>query len=257
VAPDGSAASRVAWVRDVLASRPRWLSDRQTAALHPIGNCDTEVSENDAEYQGGNGVDTFVVTAVRIGVYGLGGDDLFIVGHASERGSILLDGGDGNDNVELYGSAGNVVAGAGNDRVDALFDGLPQHISAGAGNDWARGGSGNDAIDGGPGNDMLFGLGGANTIYGGSGNDTVSASSALRAQHLYGGPGNDRVVGGPGPDLLYGGTGRDRILAAGGSDVIHVQDRVRDVVACGAGRDTVHADRVDAVARSCERVVRR
>jgi Ca2+-binding RTX toxin-like protein len=256
-APDGSAGSRTASVPGVAGTVPRWLTTAQTASLRPSGNCDTDVSENDATYEGGNRVDTFLVTAVRVEVYGVGGNDLFVVGHANAPGSTVLDGGAGNDDFELFGSANNVTAGDGNDRIDALLDARAQNVSGGAGNAWARGGAGNDRIDGGPGNDALFGQGGANTIYGGGGNDTVSASVSSSPQHLFGGPGNDRVVGGRGPDAIYGGTGHDRIVAGAGSDVVHAQDRARDVVDCGAGRDTVYADRIDVVARNCERVFRR
>lgn len=255
-APDGSGGSRIASVPGIAATLPRWLTSAQSSALTSIGNCDTD-AQSDATYVGGEGRDTFVVTGVRLAVYGNGGDDLFVVGHATERGSTLLDGSAGNDDFELFGSANNVTAGDGNDRVDALLDGRPQNVSGGAGNDWARGGAGNDRIDGGPGNDSLFGGGGANTIYGGSANDTVSASVSSSPQHLFGGPGNDRVVGGRGPDAIFGGTGRDRVVAGAGGDVVHAQDRARDVVDCGAGRDTVYADRVDAVSRNCERVLRR
>ena len=58
--------------------------------------------------------------------------------------------------------------------------------------------------------------------------------------------GNDRVVGGGGEDVLQGGAGADVILA---------RDGRRDLVDCGAGRDTVQADRVDRLA-SCERIKR-
>ena len=257
-APDGSAAARISAVPDVAALLPRWLTTVQSSALRSIGNCDTDVSAAGDTEVGGDGVDTFVVSAVGVGVYGNGGDDLFVVGPPGRRGSNLLDGGAGNDRYELEGASNNVIAGDGNDRVAAFGDPLAQNLSGGAGNDSVSGGPGNDAINGGPGNDTLSGFGGANTIYGGSGNDLVLATSSSKPQHLYGGPGNDRVGGGPGPDLLYGGTGRDHLFGGGGNDVIHAQDRARDFVDCGFGRrDTVYADRVDSVSNNCERVLRR
>ena len=57
-------------------------------------------------------------------------------------------------------------------------------------------------------------------------------------------------------DFLDGLGGRDRVLARGGDDRIRAQDRARDTIACGAGRDLVNADLVDAVARNCEVVAR-
>jgi hypothetical protein len=109
------------------------------------------------------------------------------------------------------------------------FDGGPggDRFIGGAGADWLRGQDGDDCIDGGPGNDRLEG-----------------------------GNGNDRLTGGPGKDTLDGGPGNDRLTGGAGNDVISAQDGVRDTIACGAGRDTVGADRIDAVS-GCERIHRR
>jgi hypothetical protein len=41
-----------------------------------------------------------------------------------------------------------------------------------------------------------------------------------------------------------------------GDDSINAVDRQRDRITCGAGNDTVHADREDRVWASCEHVVR-
>ena len=57
-------------------------------------------------------------------------------------------------------------------------------------------------------------------------------------------------------DFLDGRAGRDRVLARGGNDRVRAQDRARDTISCGAGRDVVNADPVDAVARDCEVVAR-
>ena len=94
-----------------------------------------------------------------------------------------------------------------------------QSVSAGAGNDLVHGEAGNDAISGDRGDDVLYG-------------DT----------------GNDVLDGGADVDRLYGGPGHDRLRS---------RDAWRDAVACGPGRDTVEADRVDLVAADCEVVRRR
>jgi len=99
------------------------------------------------------------------------------------------------------------------------------------------GGRYSDALNGGRGNDTLKGLGGSDKLAGGPGND-----------RLLGGSGNDRLDGGAGRDVIDGGPGRDTTLA---------RDGVADTIRCGAGRDTVFADRRDKVARDCERVHRR
>jgi Ca2+-binding RTX toxin-like protein len=91
-------------------------------------------------------------------------------------------------------------------------------IALGAGDDQALGDTGSDTIDGGPGADWIEGD-----------------------------EGSDRLTGGPGADHLFGGPGDDTIIA---------RDGVRDSISCGPGHDTVVADRIDVVARNCERVRR-
>jgi hypothetical protein len=94
-----------------------------------------------------------------------------------------------------------------------------------------------DLLRGGAGPDTLRGLGGADRLFGLGGADS-----------LFGGPGDDVLTGGAGRDVLDGGEGRDTLAA---------RDGAKDTVRCGAGLDTVTADRVDAVAKDCETVRRR
>ncbi len=100
------------------------------------------------------------------------------------------------------------------------------------GNDTGSGRGGRDILIGGTGNDRLSGGTGADRIYGGTGRDVLS-----------GGRGNDTIAGNRGRDTISGGTGNDRINA---------RDRTRDRIVCGAGRDSVLADRIDSVAADCE-----
>jgi hypothetical protein len=99
-----------------------------------------------------------------------------------------------------------------------------------------RGGAGPNTLRGGSANDRL---------YGGAGND-----------RLFGGAGDDRLYGGTGSDRLDGGKGRDLLDGGAGADVVTARDGARDTIRCGPGRDTVVADRIDVVARDCERVRR-
>lgn len=101
-----------------------------------------------------------------------------------------------------------------------------------------------DVLAGTPEADRLIGLAGNDLLIGRGGDDS-----------LEGGPGNDRLLAGGGNDWLEGGAGRDVYVAGPGNDVIRSRDGVREVVACGAGRDTVIADRLDAVI-GCEHVQR-
>jgi hypothetical protein len=56
------------------------------------------------------------------------------------------------------------------------------------------------------------------------------------------------------PTTVFGGTGSDRIATGSGADTIDVRDGEVDSVTCGAGQDTVSADRTDSVAGDCETV---
>ena len=78
-----------------------------------------------------------------------------------------------------------------------------------------------------------------------------------RADILNGRGGNDRLLGRGGNDRLFGGAGRDVLDGGAGNDTIAAADRAKDTIRCGSGRDVVVADRIDAIARDCERVRRR
>ena len=150
-----------------------------------------------------------------------GGDRMVGLG-----GNDLMDGLAGQDC--MYGGDGNdtMRAGDGNDR-----------LSAGNGND--------PRVDGGAGADSVYGGGGNDYVLGGNGNDVLSA-----------GAGNDRISGGAGRDRISASSGRDRVTAGDGNDVIDTRDGSRDIVNCGAGRDTVRRDSRDRLI-SCERRVSR
>lgn len=102
-------------------------------------------------------------------------------------------GSSGPDSVRLYGGAGHISAGAGDDVLKGV-----------GGRDVFQGGTGRDYLDGGNNNDQLYGDAGAD--------------------QLFGGAGNDYLVGGQGMDLLTGGLGND--LFAFPSDT--VRDEVLD-----------------------------
>jgi hypothetical protein len=68
-----------------------------------------------------------------------------------------------------------------------------------------------------------------------------------------GGVGNDHVDAGSGNDNVDPGGGVDQVFAGDGADTITSRDGVADLVDCGAGTDTVTADRVDVLV-DCENV---
>lgn len=101
--------------------------------------------------------------------------------------------------------------------------------------------------------DRLLGLGGNDRLLGRAGGDSLEGGAG--DDRLLGGGGGDWLLGGPGNDRLEGGAGRDVSVAGPGNDTILSRDGVREVVNCGAGRDTVIADRLDVVS-GCEHVLR-
>jgi Ca2+-binding RTX toxin-like protein len=82
-------------------------------------------------------------------------------------------------------------------------------------------------------------------IFGDAGDDYITGDRG--ADRIAGGSGNDQLFGNLGPDVVSGGPGDDRINVVRGEV---------DEVRCGAGRDVVHADAADKVARDCEVVHR-
>jgi Ca2+-binding RTX toxin-like protein len=125
---------------------------------------------------------------------------------------------------------------------------------------------GPDKILGGGGDDQIEAGWGADSLYGQDGNDRLigERASAERSANVNdgngdkvsGGAGDDHLIGGFGADRITGGSGSDRISGGDANDTIGARDGRRDKVRCGAGRDSVTADRADSVARDCERVRR-
>jgi uncharacterized repeat protein (TIGR01451 family) len=131
----------------------------------------------------------------------------------------------------------------------------PAPVGGGGGGRRPFGGTAGKVLNGTARNDTLVGTARADRINGGRGNDRITAGGGN--DRVDGGPGNDSISGGSGNDSILGGTGRDSITGGPGNDAILVRDGQRDVVDCGPGKDTVTADKQDAVARNCEVVHRR
>lgn len=187
-------------------------------------------NNGDIEYgQGGN--DYLRGQAGDDCLFGLDGNDTMI----GDEGADTIAGGNGDD--KGYGSAGNDI------------------VNGNAGKDLLYGDAGNDRVSGGASVDKLFGGLGADKLYGGLGNDTMDGGAGN--DYLSGGGGSDHIIGGSGNDTVIGGpNGGDRISAGTGADKVSSRNKRKDVVDCGAGRDSVTADKVD-VLRNCERVTRR
>ena len=149
----------------------------------------------------------------------------------------VLEGGDEATEVVLSGGGG-ARSRTGSAASDIIrYEGAPDPIAGGFGDDVIFGTSGDDILRGDlnfvsgqddrmGGDDVLYGLGGDDRIGGKSGDDT-----------LYGGEGDDRLYGDDGDDLLRGGEGEDVLFgdgrSAGGAGVDTF------VLAAGQGTDRI------------------
>jgi Ca2+-binding RTX toxin-like protein len=205
-------------------------------------------------------------------VAGLGGNDHLTATNLGETTSLVLLGGEGNDEL---------VGGAFSD--DTLVDG--------PGNDVLRGGPGDDGLVDGPGADQIFGEGGNDLLIatalcegdrldGGEGRDNASWAKlgALPSglgvdarldqgkagqigageevecptgtpdvlagiEDLEGSPRSDVLAGDAGPNQLLGHQGEDSYFAGAGEDSILANSESRDaVINCGADTDTAIVD---------------
>ena len=171
---------------------------------------------------------------------------------------IVLELGDGDDEVSLRGLGGSVDAGPGDD--DIVVAGPPSQLRGGPGADLldARLAPGSAisyrdhtagvtvrlnglADDGSPGEGDNV-LGSLGSIEGGSGDDTLE--SGADSASLAGGAGNDTLLGSPEGESLLGQDGDDDIAAGGGNDSL-AGGAGTDLLAGGPGHD--EASYADAV----------
>ncbi|MDC0176493.1 hypothetical protein OAJ60_06140, partial [Planctomycetaceae bacterium] len=145
-----------------------------------------------------------------------------------------------------------VVAGAGDDRIDASGSLHPVRLLGASGRDTLTGGFAADILNGGGdddilsagnGNDRLFGGGGRDVLAGGSDNDYLSGQGGEDTMHgdsghdtINGGAANDKLFGDSGDDRLNGNDGHDQINGSGGNDTAHGGNG-NDVLRGGSGRD--------------------
>ena len=154
-------------------------------------------------------------------IHGYGDDDTIVLDGVPTAftGSLTIDGGTGNDQVEVRG-----------DQATALT------LNGGAGDDTILGGLGAETINGGSGNDVLFGGSGHDRINAGAGHDLVQGNTG--DDTLVGNDGNDSIMGGAGRDVLAGGIGDDELSGQGGNDTLLGNDG-NDILNGGSGRDAL------------------
>ncbi len=197
-------------------------------------------------------------TAESESIKGTQGADRIFAG----RGNDAVDGLPGDDCVDLGLGADRGLGGSGADLIvgglgkDSLLgDAGDDRLRGGASGDRVFGGLGDDRLDGEAGSDLITGGLGRDPINGGAGKDVISGGSG--DDRLSGGTGDDRIIGQAGNDSMKGNSGHDSLSGNSGNDRIDARDGQSDRIRCGAGRDTVIADRIDRPASDCERVSRR
>lgn len=159
---------------------------------------------------------------------GDGNDELSIFG--AEQGVVHGDGGNDIVYVNPYaaGASGTVRGGDDNDLV--MGAALDDEVYGDAGDDWAEGGGGDDIVQGGDGRDRAEGGSGDDVIYGGNGDESgeIKIPTASNDEGppiygtveagLFGGAGDDQIFGGKGNDLVDGGDGNDLLVGGKGAD---------------------------------------
>ena len=145
--------------------------------------------------------------------------------------SVTIDGGNGNDLINnYYGNNVSIDGGTGDDSIENVY-GSSVTIDAGSGNDSIRS-YGNDlTVEGGKGNDYIYNsFGNSAIIDGGAGDDSIEnhfSSSAI----IEGGVGNDYIFNGDYGSLtaINGGDGDDTVHNGGDSVTIDGGDDNDDI----------------------------
>lgn len=165
-----------------------------------IGNDILTGGEGSDTVRGGAGNDGILITDNDL-LYGDDGDDLFEIDVFASGAGVVIDGGSGNDWLNL-----NTTNGAFTVRLDGAAGtgtGIRasnlERVTLGSGGGIVYGGARNDYID--------VGNGGALTAYGADGNDTLIGRGI--GDRLEGGAGDDLIYGGPTSSQLHGDAGRD------------------------------------------------
>ncbi|WMW81081.1 Ig-like domain-containing protein [Undibacterium cyanobacteriorum] len=191
------------------------------------------------------GVETFNVVQSDDNNIGLVINDNTFAGVASNTLTINATALDGTNNATaaiggLTLNAGSVTkalvvnAGEGNDNITTGSG--ADIINLGSGDDTVNAGSGDNTITNHSGNKTITTLGGADSITLGDGNHNVNS-----------GAGNDTITTGNGNSMVDAGTGNDTITVGNGNNVIVAGDG-NDVVVTGTGNNNVDggagADRI-------------
>ncbi|TVU52180.1 MAG: calcium-binding protein [Arthrospira sp. PLM2.Bin9] len=177
---------------------------------------------------------TALVGVTQVTMMGGAGNDSIIgpIGRFGE-GQNFLDGGAGNDTIMSFAAEDTLLGGEGD---DFLSTNTSAQLTTQGINSSLQGFAGGSVLDGGPGNDTLVSVFASDSLFGGDGNDSLLGR---RFSIMDGGDGNNTLNGGewlrtgttPLEVSLFGGAGNDLIIGAQGS--------ITNVIAGGAGDDTI------------------
>jgi Ca2+-binding RTX toxin-like protein len=244
-------------------------------------------SDGSDDLRGGALADTLIgFGGVGDQLAGGAGNDSILAGGGIVTENALLLGEDGDDFLRLGVGDGVLDGGAGNDSLEVVSSTGPTILQGGTGDDLLRVGGGvlvgGTLVDGGSGDDVLeldlstlfhgadsesFGDGGGwiegqfqsvdytgierLLLRGGTGDDTLQGGTG--ADTLLGGSGDDTLQGGTGADTLLGGSGNDLLSGGLGNDFYSV-DSLDTVVDTG-GADTVESGESHSLAAGIETLV--
>ncbi|MFT3850218.1 MAG: calcium-binding protein [Propionivibrio sp.] len=184
----------------------------------------SDVSNDVDVIQLGEGIATADVTLTRVGeslVIGIAGtsDSLIVTNQSSSYSGIeQLRFADGTvwDRADIAGRT-TYLGSAGNDTVNGWSE-AGNVMYGNGGNDSITGGAFADLLNGGLGNDILKSSAGIDILQGGDGDDSLSDTSGKAL--FDGGTGTDTLTGGASAELYLGGTGNDTLTTGAGNDLI-------------------------------------
>ncbi len=157
------------------------------------------------------------------------------------QGRNVVTAGDGNNIINSNGAHRNsITTGNGNNTIDVTGD--INTIKTGSGTD-SISVTGNDSyVDAGAGKDTITGMGDRNRLHGGAGDDVIISSG--KKDDIYGENGNDTIVAGNGSNYIEGGKGDDKITAGNGNNVVYGLDG-KDTIKVGNGKNYVDGGKDD------------
>ncbi len=157
------------------------------------------------------------------------------------QGRNVVTAGDGNNIINSNGAHRNsITTGNGNNTIDVTGD--INTIKTGSGTD-SISVAGNDSyVDAGAGKDTITGMGDRNRLHGGAGDDVIISSG--KKDDIYGENGNDTIVAGNGSNYIEGGKGDDKITAGNGNNVVYGLDG-KDTIKVGNGKNYVDGGKDD------------